>query len=108
MLRYMLRDMLSLDFLEVDLEIASTWHFDFSRKIFLKLHSINWPGFITWLPLLFEILVNMCIAIVYEPGCDVIYFESNLIFLTKPFSYMNKKLRKELLTWNKKHFLSFL
>ena len=28
------------------------------------LHSINWPNFIVWLPLLLEILNNMCITIV--------------------------------------------
>ena len=41
--------MLNFDFLEKDLEIVSPPHFvyDFSRKIFLKLCSINWPGFFT-------------------------------------------------------------
>ena len=33
-------------------------------KMFFKLYSINWPSFIVWLPLLLEILGNMCIAIV--------------------------------------------
>ena len=28
---------------------------------------------------------NMCIAIVCKPGCDVMSFEANLIFLIKPF-----------------------
>ena len=45
----------------------------------------------TGLPLLFEILSNMCIAIVCFPGCNVINSEINLIFLIKPFSYMTKK-----------------
>ena len=40
--------------------------YDFSRKIFLMLHSINWPNFIVWLPLLLEVLGNMCIAINFE------------------------------------------
>ena len=35
----------------------------FGMKMFLKLYSFNWPNFIAWLPLLLEILVNMCIAI---------------------------------------------
>ena len=38
---------------------------------------------IVWLPLLCEILGNMCIAIVCKPGCDVINSEVNLIFLIK-------------------------
>ena len=57
--------MLNFDLLEKDLEIVSPPHFvyDFSRKIFLKLYSINWPNFVS-LPLLLEILGNMCIVIV--------------------------------------------
>ena len=35
-----------------------------STKVFLMLCSINWSNLIAWLPLLLEILVNMCIAIV--------------------------------------------
>ena len=38
------------------------------RKIFLLLYSINWPSFIVWLPLLREILRNMCIANVFQPA----------------------------------------
>ena len=74
--------MLNFDFLEKGLGIVSLPHFvyDFSRKVFLILYSINWPNFIAWLPLLLEILVNMCIAIVCKPGCDVIDFEIDLIF----------------------------
>ena len=46
--------------------IVSPAHFvyDFSTKMFLMLHSINWPNAIDWLPLLLEILGNMSIAIV--------------------------------------------
>ena len=33
---------------------------------------------IIWLPLLREILGNMCIVIVCEPGCDVVNFEITL------------------------------
>ena len=59
--------MLNFDFLEKGLGIVYPPHFvyDFLRKMFLMLHSINQPNFIAWLPLLLEILVNMCIAIVY-------------------------------------------
>ena len=37
----------------------------------------------------------MCITIVCFPGCDVIKFEINLIFLTKLFFYMTKKPRQK-------------
>ena len=37
----------------------------------------------------------MCIAIVCFPGCDIIGFEINLIFLIKPFLYMTKKSRQK-------------
>ena len=38
---------------------------DFWRKIFLLLHSINWPNFIVWLLLLCEKLDNMYIVMIY-------------------------------------------
>ena len=58
--------MLNLDILDKGLGIVSAAHFvdDFLAKLFLKLHSINWPDFIVLLPLCLEILGNMCIAIV--------------------------------------------
>ena len=58
--------MLNFDFLEKGLGIGSLPRFvyDFSGKMFLLLYSINQVAVITWLPLLLEILVNMCIAIV--------------------------------------------
>ena len=43
------------------------------------------------LALLLEILGNICIAINCFPGCDVINFEINLIFLIKSFYYMTEK-----------------
>ena len=43
-----------------------------------------WPNFIVCLPLLREILGNMCIVIVCQPGCDVINFKIDLIFLIEP------------------------
>ena len=54
--------MVNFDFTEKGLEIVSPPHlvYDFSRKTFLTLYSISWPGFIAWLPLLLEILVNKC------------------------------------------------
>ena len=64
--------------------------------MFLILHSINWPNFIAWLPLLLEILGNMYITTVCYPGCNVIKFEINLIFLINPFWYMTKYEDKNL------------
>ena len=37
----------------------------------------------------------MCIAIVY-PGCDVMDFEINLIFLIEPFFLYDQKSRQNL------------
>ena len=87
--------MLNFDFLDKGLGIVSPAYFvyDFSTKMFLMLYSINRPNSIVWLPLLLEILGNMCIAIVCKPGCDVINFKINLIFLIKPFFYMTKNVK---------------
>ena len=58
--------MLNFDFLEKGLGIASSPHFvyDFSRKFFHMLYSINWPYLIAWLSLVLEILGSMCIVII--------------------------------------------
>ena len=45
-----------------------------------------------WLPLLCEISGNMSIAIVYEPGCEVMNFEVNPTFLIKPFFLHDQKV----------------
>ena len=60
-------DMLNFDFLENDLGMVSPPHFvyDFWGKIFLMLHSINWPNFTVWLHLFLEILGNVFAAIAY-------------------------------------------
>ena len=94
-LHYWSRDMLSFVFLDKGLGIISPAHFvyDFSTKMFLMLYSINWSNFIVWLPLLLEILGNICIAIVCLQGCDVINFKINMIFLIKPSLYMTKKVK---------------
>ena len=65
------------------LRIVSLPHseYDFSRKIFLMLYSVNLPNFIDWLPLLLEILVKMCIEDVCQPGCDVTDFSNQTVFL---------------------------
>ena len=38
------------------------------------------------------VLVNVC---VYFPGCDVINFESNPVFLIKSFLYMTEKSKQK-------------
>ena len=56
-----------------------------------------------------EILGNMCIAMVCKPGCDVMNFEVNLIFLIKPFFLHEQKLVTKTYLENEKsifhHFL---
>ena len=91
-LDYWSRDMVNFCFSQKGLRLVFLSHFEygFSRKMFLVLHSINWPNFIVGLPL------HMCIRIVCYPGCDVIKFQINLIFLIKLFQYMTKKSRQKL------------
>ena len=79
------------------LELVSLTHYlhHFWRKIFFLLYSI-WPNFIVWLPLIREILSNIFIVIVYEPGCDVINFEIDPIFLIKQFLLHEQKFRTKI------------
>ena len=47
------------------------------------------------LPLLSEILGKMYIVVACKPGCDVMNFEVNLIFLIEPFlQHYQKVVRK--------------
>ena len=99
--------MLNFNFSEKGLGLVSPSHFmyDFSRKMFLMLHSINGPNFIVWLPLLLDRLDNMYITIVCWLRCNVIKFKTNIIFLIKSFWYITKKSRQKLkYTKNKKIF----
>ena len=100
-LHYWSRDMLNFDFLDKGLGIVSPAYFvyDFSTKMFLMLYSINWPNFIAWLPLLLEILGNMCIAIVCWPGCESWILKLTLSFWSSRFFYMTKK------SWQKLKYL---
>ena len=94
-------------FLEKSLAIVPPPQFgcDFSRKMLLMLYSINLPTLIVWLPLVFEILCNICVAIVFFPCCYVLNFKMNLIFPVKLFFCMNKKSRQEFeYLENKKSF----
>ena len=69
------------------------------QQLIIKI-TINLNYFIKFisqiLPLLLEILGNMCISIVCYPGCGVIKFDINLIFLIGLFRYMTKKSRQKL------------
>ena len=60
--------------------------YDFSR-IFLILYSMNWQSFIVWLPLLLEILGNICIVNIC---CWVNLF-------IRPFFYVTKKSGRSLI-----------
>ena len=88
------RDMLNFDFLEKDLGLVSQslFLYDFSRKIYFMLYSINWLNFIVWSSLFLWILSNMCIVINCFPVFEVISFETNLSFLIKPFCYVTKEV----------------
>ena len=80
------------------LELVSLPHFlrNIWRKIFITLYLINWSNVIAWLPLILEILSNMCIVIICCPVCDVINFGINLNLLIKPFLYITKTSRKKM------------
>ena len=61
--------------------------------------------FIFWLPLLHEVSGNMCFAIGCQPGCDVMNFEVDFIFLIKPFFLHDQKvMTKFKYLENKKNF----
>ena len=76
------------------LKLVSLHYFlqHFKSKIFLTQYFINWPNFILWLPLLLDMLCNICIVNVCCQDCDIIIFKINRTFLIKPFFYMTKKL----------------
>ena len=74
-------------------------------KCYKKLYIVKWPGFIAWLSLLLEILINIYIEIVCEPGCDVIDFEKILIFLSKELFLLDQKVTTKFQYFeNKKSF----
>ena len=63
-----MRDILIFDFFQKALEVVYPSHFvyDFLRKLFLMLYSINWPNLIAWFSLLLELLGNLCIVIAFS------------------------------------------
>ena len=85
-------------FLEKELGLFSLPYFayDFSRKVFHMLYSINCPNFIGWLPLLLEILGDMGIGIVSYLFCDAINFEIYFSVIIRPFVFMTKNSEQKL------------
>ena len=80
----------------------------FLKRIFLALYSINWPNFIAWLSLLWEILCNIiCVVMIYFPVYDVINFEITLAFLSSSHfpTWPKKSVEKFRYLKNKKSFL---
>ena len=69
---------------------------DFWGKIFLLFYSIIRKNLTVLLPLLREILCNMCFVIVCETGCEVIIFEIDLIFLIKLFFLYVQKTKPKI------------
>ena len=71
-----------MGFLEKGLGIVAPPNFvyDFSRRMFLMVYSINSLNFTVWLLSVLKILSNVYIAIVFFPGCDVINFENDKSF----------------------------
>ena len=65
-------------------------------KMSLMLHSINWSNFIVWLPLLLDMFTSQYMYYNCFPGCDVINFEINIIFLIKQSLYMTKSQDKNI------------
>ena len=53
--------------------------------------------FIVWLPLLLEIMDNICITIVCQPGSKVINFKINFFFQIKLFFCMTKKSKQKFI-----------
>ena len=79
------------------LELVSLPHFphNFWRKIFLLLCFINWSSFIVCLslPCYFVRYWEICVLELFcKPGCDVMNFEVNLLFLIKLFFLDNQNV----------------
>ena len=92
------RGMLNIYFLQKDLGLVYPPYFVYNvlRKIYLTLYSINWPKSIVCLPLLLEILGNMCVQFIcYTLVWDVTNFGINFSSLIKPFFYITKKSGKK-------------
>ena len=76
------------------LELVSMIYFlhDFEEKCFLRYILLTDQ---VSLPLVLEILGDMCIVIICCPDCNVINFGINLNFLIRPFFFITKKSRQK-------------
>ena len=90
---YWPRDILNFEFLEKGLGLVSPPHFvcDFSRKMFLMLHAINWPKSLSdclyflryWAICVLQLFVSQIVT-------------SEILESIKPFFYITKKSRQKL------------
>ena len=73
----------------------SAW---FLKKNISYVYYITLPKSIVWLPLLREILGNVCFnCSLIRPGRDIINFEIKFFFLLKPFFVHDQKVKTK--TW---------
>ena len=95
---YWSKDMFNFDFLEKGLGIVSPANFvyDFSRKIFLMLRSINWPNLIVSLLLLPEILDKCASQLFFSQVVTSWILKSSLSFQSSHFSTWTKSKDKNL------------
>ena len=93
----MIQNILNFNFSEKGLGLVYPPHFvyDFSRKIFLKLYSINWLNFIVWLTVLLDIV-------------KYVYYSCLLTRLWRHKIWEQFYLSKSFWGETKKHFSSFL
>ena len=69
-------------------------------------YSINRPNFFVWLPLLLEILDNICIGITCLLVCDALNFEIDLNFFYQTVFPQTKKVGKKLLRFRERKELN--
>ena len=109
------KDMHNFNFSEKGLGLVSPTHFvyDFLRKMFLMLHSINWPDFIAFISQEIGQYVYCNCLLTSQWGHKIwnwpyLFNQAVLRHEQKVNAKTGKWEWEELLRWNKKHFLSFL
>ena len=71
----------------------SAW---FLKKNIALLYPITWPNFIVWLPLLREVLGNMCVIIVFKQAVTSQILKLTWSFELSHFFYIVKKSTQKL------------
>ena len=72
---------------------------NFWRKMFLLSYSIDWPNFITWLPLLLEMLENVyCICLLSSRKLTLAILSSRFSYKTKNQDNLKRYLRFRMIT----------